>query len=142
MQDIPHTPDSVPLRVEELTLGTQIGVYYTPLEGEQTGGADILSYNLQIDESGGGTGPWTNVQGYDSDFLETTVILSPLVEGKYYFFRYRVRNVHGWSDYSARNFILLANKPDQLLQASTVNNGILVDIIWQVTPFDRNSPVS
>lgn len=34
MQDIPHTPDSVPLRVEELTLGTQIGVYYTPLEGE------------------------------------------------------------------------------------------------------------
>lgn len=49
--------------------------------------------------------------------------------------------MHGWSDYSPISFILMANKPDQLHAAQTVNNGANVDIIWQDTPFDRNNAV-
>lgn len=64
MQDIPHTPTEAPVRIEELTLGTQIAVQYEPLEGTATGGAPILSYNLQIDKTGGGSGPWLNAKGY------------------------------------------------------------------------------
>jgi len=46
-----------------------------------TGGASILSYNLQIDTTGGGTGPWINAQGYTSDNLTLFGIVSPLVSG-------------------------------------------------------------
>lgn len=35
----------------------------------------------------------------------------------------------------------MANKPDKLFPVQTVNNGVNVDIIWQNTPFDRNSDV-
>lgn len=35
----------------------------------------------------------------------------------------------------------MANKPDKLLPVQTVNNGVNVDIIWQDSPFDRNSDV-
>lgn len=100
-----------------------------------------MSYNLQIDKSGGGTGPWLNVNGFDNDSTETQATLSLLIEGQYYFFRYRARNVHGWSDFSPRMFVLMANIPDKLLPVQTVNNGLLVDIVWQDTPFDRNSGV-
>jgi len=30
----------------------------------ESGGAKVLSYNLQIDMQGGGSGPWINAQGY------------------------------------------------------------------------------
>jgi hypothetical protein len=91
--------------------------------------------------TGGGSGPWVNVQGFDQDYLDTSVIISPLTEGNYYFFRYRVRNVHGWSEFSPISYILMANKPDQLAPVQTINNGVNVDIVWQSTPFDRNSQV-
>ena len=41
-----------------------MGVSYLPVLGEQTGGSTILSFNLQIDETGGGSGPWINVRGF------------------------------------------------------------------------------
>lgn len=60
MQDIPHAPSEAPVRVEDLTFGSQIGVSYNALTLVESGGTDVLSYNLQIDTSGGGSGPWTN----------------------------------------------------------------------------------
>jgi hypothetical protein len=73
-----------------------------------TGGAQILSYNLQIDISGGGSGPWLDAK----DSLDLSSELSPLNPGQYYFFRYRARNVHGWSDFSQISYVLMANIPD------------------------------
>lgn len=60
MQDLPHAPKVAPTRVEELTFGSQIGVSYNALTVYESGGASILSYNLQIDTTGGGSGPWIN----------------------------------------------------------------------------------
>lgn len=103
-----------------------------------TGGARIVSYNLQIDLTGGGSGPWLDAK----DSLDLTAELSPLIAGHYYFFRYRARNAHGWGDFSPISFVLLANKPDRLLPVQTINNGAMVDIKWAATPNDRNSLVS
>jgi len=103
-----------------------------------TGGALIISYNLQIDLTGGGSGPWLDAK----DSLDLTAELSPLIAGKYYFFRYRARNAHGWGDFSPISFVLLANKPDRLLSVQTINNGALVDILWEASPNDRNSIVT
>jgi hypothetical protein len=67
MQDVPHAPKHAPTRVEELTQGTQIVVSYEALHEIESGGASILSYNLQIDMQGGGSGPWINAQGFIDD---------------------------------------------------------------------------
>ena len=66
-----------------------------------TGGAPIISYNLQYDQVGGGTGPWLEVAGETSNSLLTQLTLPGLTAGLPYYFRYRAKNVHGWSpDYS------------------------------------------
>lgn len=44
-----------------------MGIRITALTGTNTGGADITSYNLQIDSTGGGSGPWTEVVGETTD---------------------------------------------------------------------------
>jgi hypothetical protein len=58
---VPHAPTVGPQRIDTLTAGTQIGVNFSALFDLSTGGAAILSYNLQIDETGGGSGPWINI---------------------------------------------------------------------------------
>lgn len=58
-----------------------------------------------------------------------------------YYFRYRALNVHGWGQFSPISFVLLANRPDTLAGATTTNVGTDVEITWEVTPFDRWSPV-
>ena len=38
-----------------------MGVSFDALTDDETGGAAIISYNLQIDSAGGGSGPWSDV---------------------------------------------------------------------------------
>lgn len=61
MQTVPRKPTQEIARVEELTFGTQLTVSYAELTGDETGGSPILSYLLEIDSAGGGSGPWTSV---------------------------------------------------------------------------------
>jgi len=50
---------------------------------------------------GGGTGPWLEVAGETTNSLLTQLTLPGLTAGLPYYFRYRAKNVHGWSpDYS------------------------------------------
>ena len=112
MQDIPHAPIEAPVRIEDSTFGQQIGVSFNALSGTSAGGASILSYNVQIDLAGGGSGPWTNAQGYTSDDTSLEAIISPLTEGQNYYFRYRAKNAHGWGEFSPISYVLMANKPD------------------------------
>ena len=75
-----------------------MGVKITELTGTDTGGAPILSYHVQYDQAGGGTGPWTDVAGDPTDSLSLEHTIGALLSGKMYYFRYRARNVHGWSE--------------------------------------------
>lgn len=99
-----------------------------------------MSYNLQIDETGGGSG-WINVQGFSSNDISLQATILPLAAGNYYYFRYRALNAHGWGEFSPISFVLLANVPDKLLPADVTNEGLMVKISWQATPDNRNSPV-
>lgn len=62
MQTVPKKPPQPPSRVAEFTFGTNMGIKVEELVGDDTGGAPILAYRLEIDSSGGGSGPWTLVQ--------------------------------------------------------------------------------
>lgn len=47
----------------------------------------------------------------------------------------------GWGSFSPISYVLLANIPDQLQTATVTNDGIYINIEWQITPNNRNSPV-
>ena len=113
MEVVPHVPAVAPARVDASTLGTQIGVQITALTGTATGGSAVLSYHIEYDLLGGGTGPWTEVVGATTDSLDLIVVQAGLTAGEMYYFRYRSKNVHGWSEgYSPVRAILLATVPD------------------------------
>jgi len=96
-------------------------VNFLPLLDTETGGSLIISYNLQIDETGGGSGPWINVQGFSSNDLSLQATVLPLTAGNYYYFRFRALNAHGWGEFSPISYVLLANVPDKLEPAFVSN---------------------
>jgi hypothetical protein len=118
----------------------------TALTGDSTGGSTVLSYHLEIDQAGGGTGPWTEVAGETSDSLVLEHVVTGLSEGLMYFFRYRVKNVHGWSGYPGEEYspvqaILLATVPDATAVARVSNSGTDALVEWDEPSFDGNSPL-
>lgn len=137
METVPHVPPSAPHRLTASTLGTQIGVGVTALTGTETGGSAILSYHIEVDHAGGGTGPWTEVAGGSADSLLLEHVVAALTAGDFYYFRYRARNVHGWSDgYSPVQAILLATVPAAPAAARTTNSGTDVVVDWDVPASD------
>lgn len=81
------------------------------------------------------------MQGFSSNDLSLQATVLPLTAGNYYYFRYRALNSHGWGEFSPISYVLLANVPDKLEPAVVSNDGLDVEIVWQVTPDDRNSNV-
>jgi hypothetical protein len=84
----------------------------------ETGGSDITSYNLQTDQ---GTGSYdnqifTSLVGEipDNNLDMTELTLSGLSANTAYAFRYRVKNKHGWSDYSDVSTFVTATMPGQV----------------------------
>jgi hypothetical protein len=98
-----------------------MGVGFKALSGLETGDSIIISYNLQMDSTGGGSGPFIDIKGFSADDLSTEVIIDNQTKGKIYFFRYRAKNAHGWGDFSAVNFVRMANKPSKIAPAITSN---------------------
>ena len=95
---------------------------------DEAGGSDITSYNLEWN-AGAGTS-FVEIVGGSADNLnrEVTVATTP---GQAYLFRYRVRNVFGWSDgFSPQATILSANIPDTPAAATTEISGQNVKISW------------
>ena len=58
-----HTPTAGPARVHNFMLGTQMGISVAEMTGTAAGTSPILSYHVEVDQDGGGTGPWTEVAG-------------------------------------------------------------------------------
>ncbi len=61
-----------------------------------------------------------------------------MTAGQSYKFRYRVRNIFGWSPYSDVLTVLAATKPDRPAMVTTVNVGTSVRIDW-VAPYNGDS---
>lgn len=58
-----------------------MGVVFENITGDDTGGAPILSYWLEMDSTGSGTGPFTEIGGYTTDSLQTNYIIPNLISG-------------------------------------------------------------
>ena len=67
------------------------------IEGSQTGGSDILSYNLQFN-TGGISQIFQTIVGEAPDNLMLVITKGGLSTNVFYQFRYRVRNKFGWSN--------------------------------------------
>ena len=104
------------------------------LDYSQTaGGAEITSYNLEYNQGAGTT--FFEVLGFTTEQLETelTVQTTP---GLTYLFRYRVKNIFGFSGYSPQASIKSAKAPSQPLSVQTSISGENVLISW--VPADDN----
>ena len=108
-----------------------MGVEFDPVLGYETGGAPILSYWLEIDSTGSGTGPWKEVGGYTTDSLQLNYEIPNLISGKQYYLRYWAKNSQGWSTTpSPVTAILMASAPSQLPPVVTTMSGKKVRASW------------
>jgi hypothetical protein len=108
---------------------------------DPAGGTAITSYALEWNGGFGTT--FTEVVGgpVGADNLNrfVNVVTTP---GLTYLFRYRVRNIYGWSpSYSPTVAILSAKKPDKPASAVTEVSGHNVKISW-VAPADNASAIT
>jgi hypothetical protein len=123
-------------------LSSQLTIGVPALTGTTTGGAVILSYLLEMDQAGGGAGPWTEIAGSTTDSLELQHVISSLTPGVQYFFRYKARNQHGWSTgYSPVLATYVATAPDTTTPATLTNSGVQVTISWTAPSYDGAAPI-
>lgn len=107
---VPEDPPSAPSSDTGVTDNSKIKVLYSPPLTYDNGGSEILSYELQMDNGLGGS--FVSLIGYSSDSMETTyTITENIATGKMYRFRYRSRNVNGWSEFSPIAYIAAATVP-------------------------------
>lgn len=92
--------------------------------------ASITSYNLEWNQ-GSGTAFVEVVGGATGDSTDQTVTEATLTPGTSYIFRYRVKNIHGWSaGYSPSVTIMAAKVPDTPATATTAISGTNVVLTW------------
>lgn len=93
-----------------MTTDTQIYLQYNALVTDvETGGSTILSYNLQMDD---GAGLFHDVYGVETNTLSLQARVNA-TKGVKYAFRYRAKNVYGWSGFSPVTYILAAASPSK-----------------------------
>jgi hypothetical protein len=99
VQTIAQTPSTGPIRVEDQSTTSSITVKMTEVIdfSPSAGGAEITSYNLEYNNGAGTT--FVEVVGLTIEQLETEVTVST-TPGSTYIFRYRVKNIFGFSGYS------------------------------------------
>jgi hypothetical protein len=79
-------------------------------DSSATGGSEILSYSLEIDDGAGGN--FEALYGYDSDSLSTSYLHQrDDMRGLVIRARCRVRNAVGWSSYSPVTYTRAAQRP-------------------------------
>lgn len=97
----------------------------------ETGGSPITSYKLQVDSGSG----FETVIGDPVDNLATTILVNQGIQsGQEYLFRFSVKNIHGFSDYSDPPFAITATSgPDSPTAVRSVNNEFqnFVTIDWE-----------
>jgi hypothetical protein len=82
------------------------------LLASENGGSDILSYEIQMDDGQGGD--FYSLAGNETagkTLATTFTIRQDIQDGGLYRFRYRARNVNGWSSFSAIAYIRAATVP-------------------------------
>ena len=121
---VPSTPLLPPVRIEEMSTTSTITVELPLIENgsEAAGGSEISSYNLETNNGFGLT--FSEFLGGDSGENLDRVITVPTTPGSTYLFRYRVKNILGYSEsYSPVAEIKSAKKPLQPASITTSISG-------------------
>lgn len=87
-------------------------------------------------------GKFTDVHGQDTDTLALTATVGAQ-SGLTYAFKYRAKNIYGWSDFSAITHVLAASPPDTPAKPefiSATNNSISIQLFPSLN--DNGSPVT
>lgn len=110
VQTEPLKPSSAPTRAASSSQ-TALVTEWAALTGTDTGGSPIVSYALQYDDASGGS-VWTDVIGSSSDSLALTYSVTVSITiGETYLFRYKAKNIHGWSEWSDELELVAASVP-------------------------------
>jgi hypothetical protein len=108
----PQDPTTGPVEVDSSSSSIRVTLPGLTTTAE-IGGTTLLSYNLQMDD-GLGSNNFVDLYGVTSDTLVTDYTTTNVVKGRTYAFRYRTRNIFGWSTgWSPVTYILAADKPSQ-----------------------------
>jgi hypothetical protein len=79
---------------------------------EETGGVEILSYNLQWDRGTEGTS-WFDIVGVKSNYIDNDyTVTSDVQAGTVYQVKVRARNFWGWSSFSPVLSIKASTRPE------------------------------
>lgn len=110
MAAVPGTPPSEPIQDFSQTSSLQITVTYGALTtDDETGGSDILGYDLWRDDGNNG-------DFYDMFESENILGLSytdiDVVPGNTYRYKYRARNANGYGPFSDVGYMFAADVPD------------------------------
>lgn len=74
---------------------------------------------------------------------QTYTVSVSITVGSTYLFRYRAKNIHGWSDYSDNLELIAASVPTQITpEAITINEGTQVRISWTIPSYDGGKPIT
>jgi hypothetical protein len=109
----------------------KIKVVLTAMTDEvEQGGSPITSYSIEWDL---GTGfAFTPVVGHDTNNVLLEYTFNSLTKGSVYRFRYRVRNLYGWSAYSDEVERMAAMVPYTPVAPMTSNTQTSVTVAWQL----------
>ena len=100
------------------------------ITGDNTGGSAITSYNLQFRITGSSSS-FVSLIGEIPSSTTTTYTKSGLVTGTSYDFRYRVKNIYGWSSFSNSVSIKAATIPaTPSAPTLALYNGKDVSVTW------------
>jgi len=131
VETAPDAPTLAPQADAAATSPTQITVTMAEITSGSlaAGGAAISSYNLEWNGGSGTT--FSEVVGDSTESLARSATLTAVTAGETYSFRYRVKNIHGWSaGYSPEVQIMAAAVPDAPAAPGTSLTGALVTVTW------------
>jgi hypothetical protein len=108
----PDKPSSGPISDASVTNQHRIKVNYGPQPASENGGSAILTYELQIDNGyGGGFTSLIGGEGAENSLETSYLIEQGIIGGNIYRFRFRSRNINGWSEFSEVVHIKAATIP-------------------------------
>ncbi len=84
---------------------------------------------------------WAPLTGYQVDSLETSFIVSGVIEGTIYQLRMQAKNIYGWGSYSIIKQIAAAGIPGQMDPPTTTNVGTNIAVTW-VEPYDNSDAIT
>ncbi len=138
VQTKPRTPTLPVVRKEDLCTTTAIAVEMSEFTLFQTGGSDLTSYNLEWN-TGAGT-VFYELIGETADNIDRVFTKNLLSSGNLYSFRYRIKNIYGFSDYSPIADIFCAKAPAQVTTPTLTYVDKNVKIDWD-TPDANFNPI-